>query len=188
MNNEIIELDKFNEKKQDDVIEKRLHQLNALYEMLERLHAKGWVANAWGGCEDDFSDPDGSVLSDFMEYVSVYYKHLDVTDWMESFYQVLCWQYQSMHEGVTTYYENFYGGSEYPLIVQTAAFLQRNGYMDIYKQYNKGIVFCKEYEHPQNEKVNANELDTWINWHTKEVWDFCVDILLKHRDEWRWKA
>lgn len=48
-------------------------------------------------------------------------------------------------------------------------------------------MFCEEYEHFKKEKVNANKIDTWINWHTKEVWDFSVDILLKHRDEWRWK-
>jgi len=54
MNNEIIESEESNEKKKDDVIEKRLQQLNELYEMLERLNAKGLVANAWGGCEDDF--------------------------------------------------------------------------------------------------------------------------------------
>ena len=113
MHEDIIESEEANEKKKDDVIEKSLQQLKELYEMLERLNAKGLVANAWGGCEDDFSDPDGSVLSDFMEY------------------------------------EGF-----------------------------------------KNEIVNAsaNELDIWINWHTKEVWDFSVDILLKHRDEWRWKV
>ena len=174
----------------DEITEKRLNQLNELYGMLERLNAKGRVANVWGGCEDDFTDPDGSVLIDFLEYVCEHYEHLDVTDWMEAFYQVLSWQYQSMHEGVTTYYENFYGGSEYPIIIQTAAFLQQNGYMSVYEQYNNGIVFCdEEYEHAPKEKIDAaKELDTWINWHTKEVWDFCVDILLKHRNEWRWKA
>jgi len=86
MYNEIIEMDESDEK--------RLNQLNKLYEMLERLNSKGCVVNAWGGCEDDFSDPDGSVLSDFMEFVGGYYEYLDVTDWMEAFYQVLCWQYQ----------------------------------------------------------------------------------------------
>ncbi len=28
------------------------------------------------------------------------------------------------------------------------------------------------------------EIDEWINRHTKEVWDFCVDVLMKHEQEW----
>ena len=171
---------------QKSKIEKRLDELSVLYEMLERMVEKGCIVNVWGGCEDNFSDPDGSVLSDFMEYIGLYYESLNVTDCIEAVYQILCWQYQSMHEGVITYYENFYGGSEYQTIVETAKFLKKNDYFTIYQQYNKGIVLCKEHEYTK-EEINVKELDAWINWHTKEVWDFCATILLKYKNEWSWK-
>lgn len=190
-----------NEEKKDN-IEYRVHQLDEIYGMIDRLVEKGKEANVWGGCEDDFSDNDGSVLSDLLEYIAEYYEDLDVVDWIETLYQILLWQYQSMHEGVNTYYTNFYGGSEYPVIIQTAKFLQENGYMTVYEQYNKGIVICEQSDN-LNEKelmdkdladrdlndkdLVAKDIDAWINWHTKEVWEFCVDMLSKHKEEWHWK-
>ena len=58
-----------------------------IYAMVDRLKEKGKVANVWGGCEDDFTDPDGSVLSDLLEYIGENYEDLNVTDWIEAIYQ-----------------------------------------------------------------------------------------------------
>ena len=188
MENKIIDLSMANSQDKDDISDKRLSQLKVLYDMMERLKRKGKIASTYG-CEDDFADEDGSVLSDFMEYICQYYEMLDMVEWLEAFYQVLCWQFQSMHEGVTTYYENFYGVSEYMSILKTSEFMQKNEYLDIYVQYSKGIVLCEnECEYPENVKMVAQEIDDWINWHTREVWEFCVDILEKHRDEWKCKS
>lgn len=173
----------------------RVTQLNSLYDMVERLQEKGKIANAFGSCETnfnnrsgnlvvDYDDPDGTVLTDFMEYIYTYYSEAKMVDWMETFYQILSWQFQSMHEGVVTYYENFYGYSEYSVIVRTAEFLQENGYQEIYEQYHRGVVECDQYEYPTEMKSVVEEMDLWINEHTKEVWDFCVDILAKHKEDW----
>ena len=162
----------------------RVTQLVSLYDMVERLQAKGRIANTYGGCEDDWMDPDGDVLSEFMEYIFTYYADTKMDDWLEAFSQILGWQYQSMHEGVETYYENFYGVSSYPEIVRTAEYLQQNGYLDIYEQFHRGIAECEQYEYPEEMKAVAKEIDVWIDHHTKEVWDFCVDVLAKHKKEW----
>lgn len=79
----------------------RVIQLISLYDMVERLLAKGAIVSTYG-CEGDFDDWDGDVLSDFMEYIYTYYSETQMDDWLEAFYQVLCWQFQSMHEGVFT--------------------------------------------------------------------------------------
>jgi len=36
---------------------------------------------------------------------------------------------------------------------------------------------CEQYEYPEEIKAAVWEIDGWINRHTKEVWDFCVDVL-----------
>lgn len=159
-------------------------RVNELYEMVGRLKENGNIVNTYGGCEGDLDNPDGDVLSEFMEYIFTYHSPSDRPGWMTAFYQILCWQFQSCHEGVATYYENFYGESEYSAIVKTADYLQKNGYLEIYEQYSRGIVECKGYEYPKEMEEVAAKIDTWINWHTKEVWEFCVDILEKHKDEW----
>ena len=155
-----------------------------MYEKIDRLKEKEVIVNTYGGCEGDFDNPDGDVLNEFMEHMKSYYLN-ERTDWMEAFYQILCWQFQSCHEGVKTYYENFYGCSEYLDMVETADYLQQNGYTEIYEQYKRGIVECERYEYPCEMLEVAKEIDKWINWHTKEVWDFCVDVLTKHRKEWQ---
>ena len=74
-----------------------------------------------------------------------------------------------MHEGVETYYENFYGTSPYSEIVRTARYLQQNGYPGIYEQFHRGIAECEQYEYPAEMKAITKEIDERINWHTGEV-------------------
>ena len=88
------------------------------------------------------------------------------------------------HYTILLNYENFYNTSAYPEIERTAEYLQQNGYLEIYEQFHRGIVKCEQYEYPEEMKEVAREIDVWINWHTKEVWDFCVDVLTKHKEDW----
>ena len=162
----------------------KAEKLKQLYEQIERLKAQGKIVNTYGGVEGEFDHPDGEVLTDFMEYIYEYWQDEERPVWMVAFLQVLCWQFQSCHEGVYTYYENFYGMSEYALIVRTAEFLQQNGYLELYKWYQHGMTECEQYNYPADMQANAAEVDKWINWHTEEVWDFCVDLLAKHKEEW----
>lgn len=156
--------------------EKELHRL---YAQILRLKTAGKMVNAYNGCEEDPGEPDGDVLAYFMEYIYVYHPK-NRPDWLEAFYQVLCWQFTSFHEGVDVYYENFYGGSDRETICRTAKFLQENGYADIEEPYQKGIVLCD-----QTEQISlTKEIYEWLCEHTKEVWDFCVDILEKNRLSW----
>ena len=82
-------------------------QLFELYQKLERLIAAGEVASAYGGAQN-IDNPDGDVLSEFVEFIDEFYPDNRV-DWLEAFYQVFAWQFQSCHEGACTYYRNFYG-------------------------------------------------------------------------------
>lgn len=162
----------------------RKTEINVLYEKLERLWMEGKIVSTYGGCEDDFTNPDGDVLAEFMEHIYTYYTDVEMEDWMEALIQVLCWQYQSMHEGVRTYYENFYDTSTYPEILRTAEYLKKNGYSEIYDSFSKAIVECRQYEYPEDMLDAAKETDKWINSHTKEVWDFCTKILKENKDRW----
>lgn len=77
-------------------------QLCALYQKLDRLIAAGEVASAYGGAQN-IDDPDGDVLSEFIEFIDEFYPDNRV-DWLEAFYQVFAWQFQSCHGHATKGY------------------------------------------------------------------------------------
>lgn len=155
---------------------------NELYQALERLRDKGEIVNAYGGPETDPDDPDGDVLDELAEYIAGQYPG-EKPIWLEAFFQVFNWQFQSMHEGVSTYYSNFYGNSDYRLMAETADFLSDNGYTTVAEQYKAGIAHCRRYEYPAEKTETAARIDRWINWNTKPVWDFYVDVLETHKNE-----
>lgn len=72
-------------------------QLSELYQKLERLVAAGEVASAYGGAQD-IDNPDGDVLSEFVEFIDEFYPD-NRLEWLEAFYQVFAWQFQSCHQG-----------------------------------------------------------------------------------------
>ena len=112
-------------------------QLFELYQKLERLIAAGEVASAYGGAQN-IDDPDGDVLSEFVEFIDEFYPDNRV-DWLEAFYQVFAWQFQSCHEGACTYYSNFYDLSEDQTVKKTSDFLKGTKHTDLSRTYSMGL-------------------------------------------------
>lgn len=151
-----------------------------LYQALERIQKKGIILHAWSG---ENADPkDGMVLMEFADFFLDYY-HGEWPMWAEAFYQIFSWQYQSFHEGVKGYYDNFYGGSDYQTIKKVAEFLQSNGYIELSKQYALGAVDCERYKYPEEKKDIAKQIDKWLNWNLEPVFHFYVDVLEKNKAE-----
>ena len=50
-------------------------QLFELYQKLERLIAAGEIASAYGGAQN-IDDPDGDVLSEFIEFIEIGRAHV----------------------------------------------------------------------------------------------------------------
>ena len=145
-------------------------ELEELYESIHNLKAKGAVADTYGGT-DDPDDPDGGILSDFMEYIFVSHPK-DRPDWLEAFYQVMAWQFETFHEGADGYYENFYGDSPRAIQVKTADFLEQNGYLELAAPYRQGM------------DSTVQGIYEWMDGHLETVWRFCLDILEKHESDW----
>ncbi|MBR6770928.1 MAG: hypothetical protein IKM28_06775 [Lachnospiraceae bacterium] len=163
-------------------------ELDQLYARITDLKSQNIMVTTYG-CDDNRDTPDADILCDFMEYI--YHNHpSERPDWMEAFYQILCWQFQSFHEGVATYYENFYGLSDDLLLTKTVRFLWENGYREIAEKYQQGrdAYICCPYPDGKREdgkKADIREIDTWINWHTEVVWKFCLDVLEQNKAEWK---
>ena len=137
---------------------------------MARLKAKGAVADTYGGTGDPY-DPDGDALSDFIEYICVSYPE-ERPDWMEAFYQVLAWQFETFHEGADGYYGNFYGDSPREVQVKTADFLEEHRYLAIAAQYRKGM------------DPPPWGMRDWMNENIELIWQFSLDILEKHKLDW----
>ena len=145
-------------------------ELDQLYESIQNLKAKGAVADTYSGT-GDLDDPDGGVLDEFMEYIYVWHAK-NRPDWLEALYQVLCWQFQTFHEGVDGYYEDFYGDSPRALQIKTADFLEKNGYLELVAPYRQGM------------DSTIQGIYEWMDEHLETVWRFCLDILENHRLDW----
>ena len=148
-------------------------QLFELYQKLERLAAAGEVVSAYGGAQNT-EDPDGDVLSEFIEFIDEFYPDSRAV-WLEAFYQVFAWQFQSCHEGVFTYYDNLYNLSEQHVIQGTADFLKTTKYIKLSQMYSMAM------DAGQSEYA---QIDKWINGNLGLVWEFYADILESHKGCW----
>lgn len=152
--------------------------IEELYKGLKRIQDRGEIGNAYSGCGTVESDMD--VLGDFFDYIIEKYEDF-MPPWAEAFIQIFSWQFQTIHECAETYYENFYGDSDYETIVRVADYLRKNGYHEIEQPYISAAVDCERYQYP---KDKAHLLpDDWIDNNDETVWNFYVDILEKHKEE-----
>lgn len=149
-----------------------------LYQGLRRIQDRGEIGTAYTGCGTVVSDLD--VLDGFYEYILDKYED-SMPDWAETFMQIYSWQFQSMHEMSQVYYENFYGDSEYPVIIRVADFLRKNGYHEIAEPYAAAAVDCERCQYPADKAYLLP--DDWIDNNGETIWNFYVDILEKHRGE-----
>lgn len=158
-------------------------ELEELYQALERLKKDGEIVNAYGGAEKDIDHPDGTTLEDFMNYICENYPN-ERPMWMEAFFQVFNWQYSADYEGVFTYYDNSYGDSDHQTILKVAEYLKENGYTVIAEQYTLGIDVPRRKEIPFKKNEIDLQIEHWVNWNTEPVWEFYLDILEKHKNDW----
>lgn len=152
--------------------------MEALYLGLMRIQARGEIGNAYGGCGTVEEDSD--VLVDFFDCIMEKYKDA-LPPWAEAFTQIFSWQFQTFHEGAESYYENFYGDSDYATIIRVAGYLRDNGYHEIEKPYVSAAVDCERCKYPKDRRHLLP--DDWMDENEETVWNFYVTILEKHADE-----
>ena len=153
--------------------------IEELYRGLRQIQDRGEIGNAYSGCGSILSELN-DVLDNFYEYILEKYED-SMPLWAEAFVQIYSWQFQTMHECAEAYYENFYGGSEYKIIIKVADYLWKNGYDEIAKPYASAAVDCKRYQYPADKAYLLP--DDWIDDNEETVWNFYVDILEKHKEE-----
>lgn len=73
--------------------------------------------------------------------------------------------------------------SEPRIIAEVAEYLKNNGYEVIAQKYIFGIT---DYDQslPYKKSEIQIQLEEWIDWNTELVWEFYVNILEKHKNEW----
>lgn len=120
------------------------------------------------------------MLVDFFDCIMEKYKDA-LPPWAEAFTQIFSWQFQTFHEGAESYYENFYGDSDYATIIRVAGYLRDNGYHEIEKPYVSAAVDCERCKYPKDRPHLLS--DDWMDENEKTVWNFYVIILEKHADE-----
>lgn len=82
---------------------------------------------------------------------------------------------RTCHEGVCTYYSNFYDLSEEQTVKKTSDFLKGIKHTDLSRTYSMGL------DTGQSEYA---QIDKWINSNLELVWEFYVDILETHKGCW----
>ncbi len=149
------------------------------YRGLRQIQDRGEIGNAYNGCGSIMSELN-DVLDNFYEYILEKYEDC-MPLWAEAFIQIYSWQFQTMHECAETYYENFYGNSEYQTIIKVANYLGKNGYNEIAEPYACAAVDCERYQYPADKAYLLP--DDWIDNHEETIWNFYVDILETHKED-----
>lgn len=150
-----------------------------LYRGLKQLQERGEIGNAYSGC--------GSIMSELNDILDCFYEYIlekygdAMPLWAETFVQIYSWQFQTLHECASAYYENFYGCSDYQTIIKVADYLRKNGYHEIAEPYVSADVDCERYQYP-TDKVHLLP-DDWIDNNDEAIWNFYVDLLERHKEE-----
>ncbi len=144
--------------------------VDELFQRLEKLPKRTSRITAYG-CDIDM---DGEVLMDFYELFCKS-REGDGKDYENAFIQLYSWQFQCFHEGISTYYENFYGGNEKEAIASAVNLLEREGYKEIAKQLNSGL------DNTEDENVFIN-IEKWIEDNNEEIYAAYIGLLLKNKE------
>ena len=81
----------------------------------------------------------------------------DITN---AYYQLYSMDFQRYHEGIETFYENFYEANERKDVLRACQWLQQNGFSELANVMESG------YE--SDEKMNA--VSDWIDEHPEEIY------------------
>ncbi len=157
-------------------------EARGLWQRLEKIKSSGIVLNAYSG---DIYEEDYDILSNLYDFFCEHFEQLD-TWWISTYMQIFSWQFQSYHEGVDTYYTNFYGASDYNTIRKTADYLRIYGYDEISKWYSLGVHDYSQYEdekYPEEWIAEIKEIDKWIDSNEEIIFRCMIDLLLKYKEE-----
>lgn len=152
--------------------------IEAWYQELKCALDNNKVMTAYGGNDER----NGEVLMDFYECIYEIYEE-DLPSWAHTYIQVYSWQFQAFHEGVQTYYENFYEDNDYVSIMKAANYLRGSGYREIYEVFVSAAVDCEQYNYPKEKSDLLCKVQQWIEEHIETVWYFYTDILEKNKTE-----
>lgn len=156
--------------------------INQLYERLHTLKRSNTVGNVYNGSSSIYND--FSVFDDFLELLPKLYDQLP--DWANAYIQIYSWQYQAFHEGLSGYYENFYGNTDYTSIQKTADFLASSNYTELSQRYGYTMFDSRQYQgtiYPKEIRERISDAETWIVNNQKCVLNFYFDILMGHQAE-----
>lgn len=148
--------------------------MNNFLERIRKLKESGKILDVWS---DGMNTEHEGILGDVMEFL---YEIENKSQWAELYVQIFSWEYSSMHEGVITYYSNFYEVSPYERILSTAKSLKDLGYNEIYYTYIKGIYdysHLKQSEYPKEWIDKNKEIDEWINSNIEKIFKCMLDLL-----------
>lgn len=149
--------------------------IESYYRRLLELEAMGEVGNAYGGSKN--AEADWSVFDDILEYLCEEYEELP--DWANAFVMVYLWQYQRYYEGLSGYYENFYGYTDYDSVKRAGKYLEQSGYTEISNVYNQVFIDEEPYD---VEKISVlfSDMGEWIDNHQVTVQEFYFDVLKRN--------
>ncbi len=155
-------------------------KLTQWYEKLDYLEQSGIVGNAYGGTPSIETDAVWEIVDMFYEFIAEEYEELP--DWANAFVQIYSWQFQNFHEGLTTYYENFYEYTDYDSIMSTREFLTKEGYEKLAQCYNY-VLFEEDTYSLDEIRESFQKTCKWIGDNEQIIQDFYIDVLKKHRGQ-----
>lgn len=149
-----------------------------LYAALEPMANAGRVEDAWGG----------ELLSEFDDLLQceLYPDEKDEPEWVFMFIQLYFWQFASYHEGVHTYYSNFYQVDTENSIQRLSDCLYQYGFMEVAKWYDYGILnyhLYPEFDYPAENGLRMGETDEWIQDNPEVIWQVYLKLLQQHKEE-----
>ncbi len=154
-------------------------EVEELYKRLLGLEKLNEIGNVY--CGSDTLEADWLVFYDIYEYIYEKYEEWEeLPDWANAYVQIFSWQFQRYHEGVDTYYENFYENTDYNSVKRAGIFLEQVGYSELALGYNQVFTEGKWEEHYILEKLDTPYIEKWIDENEEIIQKFYFDVLKKY--------
>ena len=137
---------------------KNTKQFNDIMDDLRKLPEKTDQITAYG-CGPDIDDRD--VLMSFVDAIleEEFLQNLE-DDIVNAYYQLYSIDFQKYHEGIATFYENFYETNEKENVLRACEWLKQNGFFELSNVLKSG------YESDEKMKFASD----WIDEHTEEIY------------------
>lgn len=152
-----------------------MQELEQLYKRLEEVKALGVVLNSY---TTNIDVEDNDILFDLYEFFCEHFEEIEDQSIL-AYIQIYSWQFQSYHEGVSTYYTNFYGNSDYNTIQKTADYLKMSTYNELSKWYSLGVHDYSSYineKYPDEWVAETERIDEWIRCNEQMIFEFMIHL------------